>query len=703
MAIIREGAKFGEKELVIETGRMARQANGSVVIQYGDCMVLCTATAGDVRPELGFFPLMCDYIENMWAAGNIPGGYFKREGRLSEKAILTCRLIDRPLRPLFPDGYMNNTQIIAYVISADREYDTDILGMTGASAALMVSDIPWNGPIVGVRVALVDKKFVAHPSFEQRARSEMDIVMAVSLTATVMVEGQASEVPENVMIEALQFGREAVQDALQMQVKLAKAVGKAKMELAPVETFPKIEKAVEKYAEDSLRSAVQVREKFKRYAALDALKAEVVKAVGEQFPDQIGQVKEAYNNLKKEVVRNLVVDTGVRIDGRGCADIRQISCEVGLIPKAHGSALFTRGETQALVSTTLGTERDAQRIEALEGDVRKSFMLHYNFPPFCTGEAKPLRGSSRREIGHGYLAERAVTGSLPDQVTEFPYTIRIVSDTLESNGSSSMAAVCGASLSMMDAGVPLKYATAGIAMGLIKQGEKFAILSDILGDEDHLGDMDFKVCGTERGITAFQLDTKIEGISADMMVSALKQARDGRVHILKIMNEAIAAPRLELSQNAPRIISIKVASSEIGLIIGPGGKNIRAIQETTGTTINIQDDGTVMIASSNQKAAQQAIEIIAGLTAKPEVNTIYLGTVKTITDFGAFIEILPGVDGLCHISELTDGRVDKVEDILREGDECLVKVLAVDSRSGKIKLSRKEALAERGAATTESE
>ncbi len=701
MAIIREGAKFGQKELVIETGRMARQANGSVVIRYGDSMILCTATAGELRPDMGFFPLMCEYIENMWAAGVIPGGYFKREGRQGEKAILTSRLIDRPLRPLFPSGYMNNTQIVAWVISADREHDTDVIAITGASAALLLSDIPWNGPVAGVRVALVDGKFIAHPSFEERSRSELDIVMAVSPTATVMVEGHAKQVAEDVMLEALQFGRDAVQDVLEMQLKLARAIGKSKMAVPATEEYPELTKAVHEYAHKSLHTAVQVREKFARYAAIDALKAEVLEKVGAQYPENLANVKSAYDDLKAEIVRNLVVDDGIRIDGRGTKDIREITCEVGLIPKAHGSALFTRGETQALVSTTLGTERDAQRIDTLEGDITKSFMLHYNFPPFSTGEAKPLRGASRREIGHGHLAETAVQGSLPDQTKEFPYTIRVVSDTLESNGSSSMAAVCGATLSMMDAGVPLKYATAGIAMGLIKQGEKYAVLSDILGDEDHLGDMDFKVCGTEKGITAFQLDTKIEGVSAQMMEDALRQARDGRIHILNIMKEAIAAPRLELSENAPRIITVKVATSEIGLIIGPGGKNIRAIQETTGTTINIGDDGTVMIASTNSKAAQQAVEIIQGLTAKPEIGKIYVGTVKTITDFGAFVEILPGVDGLCHISELTEGRVEKVEDVLREGDECMVKVLAVDSRSGKIKLSRKEALAEQAATAPE--
>ncbi|RAL23492.1 polyribonucleotide nucleotidyltransferase [Lujinxingia litoralis] len=696
MAIIREGAKFGDRELIIETGRMARQANGSVVVQYGDSMVLCTATAGGERPDLSFFPLMCDYVENMWAAGTIPGGYFKREGKPSDKAVLSSRLIDRPCRPLFPDGYMNNTQLIAWVISADRVHDTDILGITGASTALMISDIPWNGPVAGVRVGLVDGKFIAHPSFEERERSSLDLVMAISPTAVVMVEGLADEVPEDVMVEALEFGRESVQDVLDLQIKLARAIGKEKMVVKQVQRDEAIDKAVKKAAGTKLKKALAVADKLERYKALDALKDEIVAKLEGDFPENLGDVKDAFGDLKKDVVRKATVKDKIRIDGRGPKDIRQITCEVGVLPMAHGSALFTRGETQALVTTTLGTERDAQRIDTLEGDVTKSFMLHYNFPPFCVGEAKPLRGTSRRETGHGTLAERSVSASLPNQESEFPYTIRIVSDVLESNGSSSMASVCGGSLALMDAGVPVKHATAGIAMGLIKEGDDLVILSDILGDEDHLGDMDFKVCGTEKGITGFQLDTKIEGLSSQTMVDALMQAKEGRLHILNIMNEALSAPRKDLAATAPRIVTIQIPTSEIGTIIGPGGKTIRAIQETTGTTVNVSDDGTVRIASSGQAAAQQAIEIIEGLTEKPEVGKIYLGTVKTVVDFGAFIEVLPGVDGLCHISELTEGRVDKVEDVLREGDECLVKVIAVDSRSGKIKLSRREALAERG-------
>ncbi len=696
MAIVREGAKFGDKELILETGRMARQANGSVVVQFGDCMVLCTATAGGLRPDLPFFPLMCDYVENFWAAGSIPGGYFKREGKPGLKATKTSRLIDRPCRPLFPDGYMNNTQIIAWVTSADKVYDTDILAVTGGSAALLISDIPWNGPVAGVRVGRVDGDFVAHPTFEQREESDLDLVMAVRNESIVMVEGKADEVPESELVEALEFGRESVQDVLDLQMKLAQEVGKETMDFDAPERDEDLVEAVRKHVDDKLQSAVRIPKKFERFDALDSLRDEAVAALGETYEGREDELKSAFKDLKKEAVRKTVVETGVRIDGRDPDEVREVTCEVGLLPKVHGSALFTRGETQALVTTTLGTERDAKRMDTLEGDFSKDFMLHYNFPPFCVGEAKPLRSTSRRELGHGMLAERALKPALPDQEEEFPYTIRVVSDTLESNGSSSMAAVCGGSLAMMDAGVPLQFPTTGIAMGMIKEGDDIVILSDILGDEDHMGDMDFKVCGTEKGITAFQLDTKIEGVSKELMSEALEQAREGRLHIMEIMNEALSTPRKDLSPNAPRIETIQIPTSEIGTIIGSGGKTIRAIQETTGTTVNVEDDGTVLIASTDAEGAEQAIEIIEGLTEKPEEGKIYLGTVKTVVDFGAFIEVLPETDGLCHISELTEGRVDKVEDVLKEGDECLVKVLNVDNRSGKIKLSRRAALAERG-------
>ena len=700
MAIIREGALLGGKEIIIETGRMAKQADGSVVISYGESQVLCTATSGGIRP-LPFFPLVVDYRENHWAAGKIPGGYFKREAKPSTKATLTSRLIDRPCRPLFPEEFQNETQLVAWVISADRVNDSDVLGITGCSAALMLSDIPWNGPIAGVRVGRVDGEFIANPTFAERENSDMDIVLAISKTGILMVEGEADEVEEEIMIDALEFAQASVQGVLDLQIKLAEAVGKTKSEVPVVEKDEAIIKEIEKHFKGDLIEAVTVRDKLLRYKALDALKLVVVEKLVESFPEQEKAIKGAYGDLKKKLVRGMIID-GTRIDGRSWSDIRNITVESGILPKAHGSALFTRGETQTLVSATLGTEKEAQRLDTLEGDITVPFMLHYNFPGFCVGEVKPFRSTARREIGHGVLAERALQPALPALFEEFPYTIRIVSDVLESNGSSSMASVCGGSVALMDAGVPVSRATAGIAMGLIQEGDKIAILSDILGDEDHLGDMDFKVCGTSKGITAFQLDTKIEGVSRETMAAALGQAKAGREHILGIMAEEIAEPRQDLSPNAPRIVKIKVPVSAIGAVIGQGGSTIRGIQEATGTTVNISDDGTVSISAVGADAAQMAIEIIEGLTATPDVGAIYMGTVKKVVDFGAFIEILPGTEGLCHISELTEGRVDSVEDVLREGDECLVKVLEME-RSGKIRLSRRAAMAEQGEKTEQTE
>ncbi len=693
MSIVREGAKLGDKELTIENGRMALQANGSVVISYGDSQVLCTATDGGVR-DLPFFPLLCDYVENFWSAGKIPGGFFKREGKPSEKATLTSRLIDRPHRPLFPDGYQRDTQLVAWVISADQVNDTDVLAITGCSAALMVSDLPFAGPVAGVRVGLVDGDFVANPTFEQRENSDMDIVLAVTDKAIVMVEGSANEVPEDVMVKALEFGQNSVQEVLELQKRLAEAVGKDKVEFETVELDPEVKSAVYDHVSEELTAALQIKDKLDRYGRQDELKAETVEALAERFPEREGEIKDAFNSIKKSIMRKRIIESGERIDGRSSTDVRKVTVEVGLLPKAHGSALFTRGETQALVTCTLGTEYDEKIIDGLEHDYRKKFYLHYNFPAFSVGETKPFRSTSRRETGHGELAERALTACLPDQENEFPYTIRVVSDVLGSNGSSSMASVCGGSLAMMDAGVPFKKPTAGIAMGLIKEGDDTVVLTDILGDEDHMGDMDFKVTGTADGITAFQLDTKIEGITFETMTKALAQAKDGRDHILGIMNESLAEARKDLSRNAPRITSIKINPSSIGAVIGSGGKTIRGIQDTTGASINIDDDGTVKIAADNAEAAQQAIEIIEGLTAEPEVGETYLGTVKNITDFGAFVEILPGTEGLCHISELTEGRVDKVEDVLKEGDEVLVKCLDVDMKRGRIKLSRRAALSE---------
>lgn len=689
MSIVREGAKVGAMEMTLETGRIAKQAGGSVVVQYGDSMVLCTATMSGVR-DLPFFPLTCEYVENHWAAGQIPGGYLRREGRPGDKATLTSRLIDRPCRPLFPDGMKNDTQIVAWVLSADLVNDTDVMSITGCSAALMLSDIPWAGPVAGVRVGLIDGEFVANPTFEQREKSVMDIIMVCTHDAIVMVEGLAEEQPEDIMIDALEFGQKSVRDVLDAQLRLAEAVGKKKAEFVPPQIDADVMGEVAKHFKKDMQKAITVKVKHERYEAIDAVKKAAVEKLEAKFPEQVRDIKDAVGALKKELIRETTLK-GKRIDGRKLDEIRDISVEVGLIPRAHGSALFTRGETQCLVTCTLGNERDAQRLDTLEGDFRRSFMLHYNFPPFCVGETGRLGGVKRRELGHGYLAERGLQASMPDLVEEFPYTVRIVSDVMESNGSSSMASVCGGSLAMMDAGVPFKNPTAGIAMGLVTDGKKFAVLSDILGDEDHVGDMDFKVVGTANGITAFQLDTKIAGITRATMLKALNQAKAGREHILGEMNKVLGEARRELAPHAPRIVHIKVPVASIGAIIGSGGSTIRGIQEATGTTINISDDGTVAIGSSDAVAAQQAIDIIEGLTAQPEVNETYMGTVRKIVDFGAFIEILPGTDGLCHISELTDGRVDKVEDVLQEGDEVLVKVLEID-RSGKIRLSRRAAL-----------
>ena len=693
MAIVREGAKLGNQELTLETGRIAKQAGGSVVVQYGDSQVLCTATMSGIR-DLPFFPLTCEYVENFWAAGHIPGGYLRREGRPGDKATLTSRLIDRPCRPLFPDGMKNDTQIVAWVLSADMMNDTDVISITGCSAALMISDIPWAGPVAAVRVGYIDGEYVANPTFAERENSEMDIIVVCMHDAIVMVEGLANELSEKIMIDALEFAQASVRDVLDMQLRLAEAVGKKKADYTPPQLDADIMGEVAKVGKKAMSTAIMTKVKHERYLAIDAVKKDIVEKLEPKYPDNVRDIKDCVAALKKELIRATTLK-GKRIDGRKLDEVRDISIEVGLIPRAHGSALFTRGETQCLVTCTLGTERDAQRLDSLEGDFRRPFMLHYNFPPFCVGETGRLGGVKRRELGHGYLAERGLQASMPDLENEFPYTVRIVSDVMESNGSSSMASVCGGSLAMMDGGVPFKNPTAGIAMGLVTDGKKFAVLSDILGDEDHVGDMDFKVVGTANGITAFQLDTKIEGLARSTMEKALLQAKAGRDHILAEMNKVISEGRKELAPHAPRIVHIKVPVASIGAIIGSGGSTIRGIQDATGTTVNISDDGTVAIASSDAVAAQQAIDIIEGLTAQPEVNETYMGTVRKIVDFGAFIEILPGTDGLCHISELTDGRVDKVEDVLQEGDEVLVKVLEID-RSGKIRLSRRAALEEQG-------
>jgi polyribonucleotide nucleotidyltransferase len=689
---VREGVNFGGKELTIETGRMAKQADGAVVVRYGDTMVLVTAVAASsVRPGVDFMPLTVDYLEKTSAAGRIPGGYFKREGRMTEVEVLTSRLIDRPSRPLFPKGWRFDTQVIAMVVSTDRENASDVLAMVGASCALHISDVPWDGPYAGVRVGRINGQFVINPTFAQRAEAELDLVVAANRDAIVMVEGSCAEVSEDVIVDALMFAHKEAQALIDLQEKLRAAVGRPKREFTPPQKDPAIVARVAEVAGQKISAAMAIRDKHERYGALDAAGTQTVDALLPEFADRGGEIKEAYESAKKKHLRELVLDTQRRIDGRGTADIRNITCEVGVLPRPHGSSLFTRGETQALVTVTLGTSQDSQHIEGITGDIEKRFLLHYNFPPFSTGETKPLRGASRRETGHGHLAERALARIIPAE-KDFPYVVRIVSEILESNGSSSMASVCGGALALMDAGIPIKTPVAGIAMGLIKEGDRIAVLSDILGDEDHLGDMDFKICGTKTGVTAVQMDIKIDGLTREILDTALRQAKDGRFHILGKMAEALAGPREEMSPYAPRIHTLRVKPDQIREIIGPGGKTIRGITAQTGVAIEVEDDGTVHIASPDGIAVKKAIDIIKGLTTEPEVGEYYMGVVKRLAEFGAFVEILPGTDGLVHISELDSKRVQTVQDVCKEGDEMLVKVIAIDRATGKIRLSRKEVL-----------
>ncbi len=683
---------FGGRSLSIEIGKMAKQANGSAVVRYGDTVVLVTVCAAkEAAAGKDFLPLTVNYMEMTYAAGKIPGGFFKREGRPSEKEVLCSRLIDRPLRPLFPEGYFNETQIIATVLSLDPENDPEIAAMIGASTALMISDIPFINPIAGVRVGRIDGKFVCNPTYKnQKENSDIDLIVAGSKDAIIMVEGGAKMVSEDEILDAMMFAHESMQPVINLQKKIADDIGKTKMPVPPVAVDNELVAKVTGFADAKIKQALNIPVKQERYQRLSDISKELTETLKAQYEDREDEITKIFEDLKYRILRESVLSTHTRIDGRGLADIRPITCEIGLLPRTHGSALFTRGETQAMVVTTLGTSEDEQKIDALSGWEYKTFMLHYNFPPFSVGEVKMLRGPGRREVGHGALAERAVTKVLPES-DKFPYTIRVVSDILESNGSSSMATVCGASMSLMDAGVPTRDAVAGIAMGLIKEGEKVAVLSDILGDEDHLGDMDFKVAGTERGITAFQMDTKISGVSREILKHAIYQAKDGRLHILGKMKEAISAPKTELSVHAPRIITIYVRQEKIKDVIGPGGKNIKGIIEKTGVKIDIDDSGKVNIASSDDEAAQKAIAMVKELTQEAEVGKIYLGKVRKIMDFGAFVEIFPGTDGLIHISQLAEERVKDVKDILKEGDEVLVKVLEVD-KQGKIRLSRKEAL-----------
>ena len=690
MHYFRESALLGDKEIIIETGRMAKQAGGSVLIQQGDTVVLVTAQCGDMKPDLPFMPLVCDYVEKTYAAGFIPGSFFRREARQDEHEVLSSRLIDRPIRPLFPDGWRGDTQIVATVLSADKENLSDILSITGASAALTISNIPWAGPIAGVRVGRApDGQFIANPTHSEVELSDMNVILVCSQDAILMVEGECDGVTEQDMLDAFEFARESTRRVLDLQTRLQEVCGKEKR----VFVSPKVDEAiiarVAEVATEPLTAAVTVKEKLPRYAKLDEVKAGVVETLAAEFEGQEKDIKAAFSDLKATIVRQMVAAKGVRIDGRDNKTVRPITTEVSVLPRVHGSSLFTRGETQALVTATLGTSRDEQRIETLMGQHWRRFLLHYNFPPFSVGEVKMLRGPGRREIGHGTLARRSIMPILPT-AEEFPYTIRIVSEILESNGSSSMATVCGASMALMDAGVPVKDAVAGIAMGLIKEGDDFIVLSDILGDEDHLGDMDFKVAGTSSGINAIQMDVKIHGVTREIMEQALEQARQGRLHILDEMGKTLGRTRSELSQHAPRILTMKVKMDRIRDVIGPGGKNIRGIVEATGVDINVEDDGTVAIASADQSAADKAVEMVKALTMEPEVGAVYQGIVARVVDFGAFVTILPGLDGLCHISELSEERVDKVTDILREGDEVIVKCIGLER--GKVKLSRRAAL-----------
>ncbi len=688
--------EFHGRPLSIEVGRLAKQADGAALVQYGETVVLVTAVAAkEMRAEVDFFPLTVDYQERTFAAGKIPGGFFKREGRPSEKEILTCRLIDRSIRPLFAGGLRCETQIIATVLSTDRENDPDVVAMLGTSAALQVSDIPFNGPLAGVRIGRLNGQWVMNPTQSQLQESDVDIFLSGSRDAIVMVEGGARIVPEEEILEALFKGHEAIQPLLDYQDELRKALGKTKRQVPPVSTDEALKQRIEIAAKTNLLEAISIKEKLERYKKLDEVKKAVITAALLEDPDREKEIKTSFDDLKKNYFRQQILKEGRRIDGRGLKDIRPITCEVDVLPRTHGSALFTRGETQALVITTLGTTSDEQKIDALMGEHYKKFMLHYNFPPYSVGEVKFLRGPSRRDIGHGNLAERALLPVLPRE-EDFPYTIRIVSEVLESNGSTSMATVCGGSLSLMQAGVPTKAPVAGIAMGLIKEGDQVRVLSDILGDEDHLGDMDFKVAGTREGVTSLQMDIKIAGVTREVMREALFQARDGRVHILGVMEKTLAVPNREMSNHAPRIITLKIRPEKIREVIGPGGKVIRGIVEETGVKMDVEDDGTIMIASSDEAASRRAVEMVQRITAEPEIGKIYRGTVRKIMDFGAFVEILPGTDGLVHISQLSPERVRRVTDVLNEGDEVMVKVLEID-KQGKIKLSRKDALEEANA------
>ncbi|KPJ91133.1 MAG: polynucleotide phosphorylase/polyadenylase [Gemmatimonas sp. SG8_17] len=683
---------FAGRNLRMETGRLAKQAAGSAIVQHGETMVLAAVIVADSETHLPFFPLTVEYREKSYAAGKIPGGFFKREGRPSEEEILAGRLIDRSIRPLFPKGFNNEVQVFVYVLSADQENDADVLGLTAASLAIALSKIPWQGPVAGVRIGRVDGEWVVNPTFLQLEDSDIDIVVAGTADSLTMVEGGALELPDEEIGNALEAAQKALAELVELEQEVIRQAGIPKMEWAPPAPAAEVARRVGDLAGGEIREALNLKEKSERAQALSSVKSDVIDQLAEEFAEDLTDVRAVLDEMEYRTMRSQVLDHGERIDGRDLDTVRPISCEVGLLPRAHGTALFTRGQTQALVSTTLGTVADEQRIDNIDvpKETTKSFMLHYNFPSFSVGEVRPIRGVSRREIGHGSLAERALQALLPPYDV-FPYTVRVVSDILESNGSSSMATVCGGSLALMDAGVPLRSACAGVAMGLIKEGDRVAVLTDILGSEDYLGDMDFKVAGTKDGVTAIQMDIKIQGISIEIIREALKKAYAARLHILEVMALTLAGPRSSLSKYAPRIITIQVKPDRIGDIIGPKGKIIRGIQEQTGADVNVDDSGMVTISSMDGTGGERAREMIEGIVQEPEVGKIYEGVVKSTTQFGAFVEIIPGVEGLLHISEMQHERTQRTEDVVKKGDMVKVKLLEVDSR-GKMRLSRKALL-----------
>jgi polyribonucleotide nucleotidyltransferase len=690
----RREITVGTRTVSIETGKLAKQADGAVIVRSGDTMVLVTACrAANARVGIDFLPLTVDYREYTYASGRIPGGFFKREGKPAEKEVLTSRLIDRPIRPLFPSGWFFETQIVALLVSADADNDSDVLAITGASAALSISSLPFQKTIAGVRVGLIDGAYVINPTYAERRQSKMDLVVAGSADAIMMVEAGSREATEEEMIGALEAAHAAIKQIVAAIDDLKAACGKKKTVVSPKQIGHEFYREVEEKAYVPLAEAMRIQDKLANYASVDKVLEELVASIPEEEVERRTDAKKVFKELKEKVLRDEILERGQRLDGRRFDQIRPIWIETGVLPRAHGSAVFTRGETQAMVSATLGTEDDAQKIETVEGETYRRFMLHYNFPPFSVGEVQFLRGPGRREVGHGALAERSLVPLLPS-AEDFPYTLRVVSDILESNGSSSMASVCGGAMALMDAGVPLRAPVAGVAMGLVmnEQTGKWAVLSDIAGAEDHYGDMDFKVAGTRTGITALQMDIKVSGITMDIMRKALEQARQGRMEILDKMTAVLEGPRPNISSYAPRIVTIRIPTEKIRDVIGPGGKTIRGIIEKTGVKIDVEDDGRVNVASADEGAAQRAITMIQELTATPELDKSYLGRVERITDFGAFIEIMPGVDGLLHVSEIANYRVKDVRDELKEGEQIMVKVINVDP-SGKVRLSRKALLA----------